>query len=754
MRDVGMNAEAAKKMGWLANVGAAPYVATVFLSASLVFLVQPMFAKMATPLLGGAPAVWNVSLVCFQAALLAGYAYAHLLARVRSVKTQVIVHAALLLVAALALPLSISTLFGTPDPSQPVLWLAGTFLVSIAPPFAIISATAPLIQNWYARSGRPDAADPYHLYAASNVGSLVGLAAYPLLIEPLLSLPVQTHLWALGYGVLSLCLITSGTLAFRSSQMHTATTAQAAAHTVPALPAAYVWRERMTWLLLAAVPSGLLLGVSTHISTDVAAAPFLWAPPLMAYIATFIIVFSKTPLISTKTVSRYLPHIIACAIGLIATQSIIRVPLVIGIGVHVLALFMVSLCLHGRMADLRPQASRLTEFYLLMSAGGVIGAAIVALLAPVTFKGVWEYPLMLGAALLLRPSSETILASASKGRVFIAAILVFAGFVVFTGQIDVDMDPAVYRIGVILMMAIAILGFESRVVPVAALTGALFIGWTGNPAKNSVSERGFFGVVKTVEWKEQNLRLMMHGTTLHGAQRINDSARPTPLTYYHDDAPIGQAFIAMKPTAKTIGVVGLGVGSVACHAAPGQSFTYYEIDPLVADVARDASRFTFLSTCTPDAPIVLGDARVTLGAAETGKFDVLLLDAFSSDAVPAHLLTREAMALYLSRLSENGVLIFHISNRHLALMPTLARVGAAEGAVMISQNFNNGAQASVNGPIPSDVVVLARTDAALAPINANGLWEPLTADNGRAWSDAYSNVIGAMIERHRAPKAD
>ncbi len=364
------------------RVGAAPFVATVFLSAGSVFLVQPMFAKMATPRCSAGRRPWNVSLVCFQAALLAGYAYAHLLARVKNVRVQVGTHALFLMLASFCLPLSVSGLFGMPDTTRPALWLIGTFAISIAPPFAVISATAPLIQSWYARSGRSDAADPYHLYAASNAGSLIGLAAYPLLMEPFTRLGMQTEIWSLGYFALAALLISCGLLTAAGSAQ--AATLPAQAHTA-AGNGATIWKQRLTWLALSAVPSALLVGVTTHISTDVASAPFLWAPPLMAYIGTFIIVFSTRPLISPCGGTEYMPSLRRIGAALLVANKGALNTLSCWPLLHLAGLFMVALALHGEMAARRPDASRLTEFYLIMSAGGVLGSAFSGLLAPVIF---------------------------------------------------------------------------------------------------------------------------------------------------------------------------------------------------------------------------------------------------------------------------------------------------------------------------------------------------------------------------------
>ena len=733
------------------RVGAAPFVATVFLSAGLVFLVQPMFAKMATPLLGGAPAVWNVSLVCFQAALLAGYAYAHLLARVKNVRVQVGTHALFLMLASFCLPLSVSGLFGMPDTTRPALWLIGTFAISIAPPFAVISATAPLIQSWYARSGRPDAADPYHLYAASNAGSLIGLAAYPLLMEPFTRLGMQTELWSLGYFALAALLISCGLLTAAGSAQ--AATLPAQAHTA-AGNGATIWKQRLTWLALSAVPSALLVGVTTHISTDVASAPFLWAPPLMAYIGTFIIVFSTRPLISHAAALKYMPFALIGAALLVANKGALNIGLVPGLLLHLAGLFMVALALHGEMAARRPDASRLTEFYLIMSAGGVLGSAFSGLLAPVIFPRVYEYPLLLCAALLLYPARDTWREGWTRDRLGIAIVLAVGVMLAVVQRLVPALQDS--RISGSEILLLCALFFRTRrFLPVTLVAVAFLLGKVDYSERELAIERGFFGVVRTYDVESANVRIMTHGTTIHGSEPLNEYGPPTPLTYYQAATPIGQTFAALAPEVHTVGVVGLGVGSVACYREPGQAYTFFEIDPIVVHMAKDPSLFTFLSECAPGERIVLGDARITLADEPAGAFDLLLLDAFSSDAIPAHLLTREAMALYLSRLSDDGVILFHISNRHMDLSPVVARIGSAEGAVMLYQFFQpDPADPAQKGAQASQVVMLARNPEALARFRADRRWTALEADGERPWSDDYSNIVGTLVSTyaHRREK--
>jgi hypothetical protein len=720
------------------------FAVTVFTSAALVFLVQPMFARMATPLLGGSPNVWNVSLVCFQAGLLAGYAYAHLLSRlVKSVRHQLGVHGALLLAAALVLPFELSGLFGPPDPQRPALWLIGVFAVSIAPPFAIISATAPLVQAWYARTGREDARDPYYLYAASNAGSLLGLTTYPLLLEPLAPLAAQAGAWSLGYGALCLMLIGCGLVAARGPGLPAGAPAVINAST-GAGQRACRWRQRLRWLVLAFVPSSLLLGATTHIATDVASAPFLWAPPLFLYIASFVIVFARKPVVTSAAMRHLVPLFAGLALFSLAKAS--GIPTLLSFGVHLAALFIVAVGCHGLLAESRPEAGRLTEFYLLLSLGGVAGGAFNALAAPVLFDSIAEYPLMLVAAVLLMPNPLIGGFVRTLAAIVIAICAVILAFFVPKVPILADDEVRAFFWLLVAGLVAICLGYTSRI---AGCVGSLAL-WgivaAASPTADSLyTERGFFGVVRVQE--RLGYRLMVHGTTLHGAQSLNPEDAWRPATYYAPETPIGQVFNAhIRPGRAAM--IGLGVGSVACYAWPEQEYVFFEIDPIIARIATDPDYFTFISDCAPEAQIVLGDGRLMLGEEPDASFDLVLVDAFSSDSIPAHLLTREAVELYLSKVGDDGAVLIHVSNRYLALETAVARIAAdlgVPGRVKFETPDNMDApdfRAQASG-----VVALARTDEALTGLNLATGWTNLEADGGRPWTDDYSNIAGAMWDR-------
>ena len=727
----------------LGRFGVLPYALTVFLSAALVFLVQPMFAKMAMPVLGGSPSVWNVSLVCFQGALLAGYIYAHILNKLPSFKGQIAIHAAVLFLAALVLPFGLTTAFGDPNPSAPTLWLIGVFALSIAPPFAAISATAPLLQAWYARSGREDAGDPYYLYAASNAGSLIGLVAYPLLMEPLMSLAGQTSAWSWGYGFLALGLIGCGALASISGRGVLPVTAPPQTTTSESKTDQNIWLQRLYWLALAFVPSSLLVGATTHISTDVAAAPFLWAPPLIVYIGSFIVVFSNAGPSALKSSTKALPFAVAAV--LMFLPGTLGSPTMVQFAFDLIVLTLAAIVCHGAMAEDRPEVGRLTEFYLIMSLGGVLGGGFNALVAPVIFNTVLEYPLMLALVLFARPVSEKGFPHAARMMAGIA-VLIAAGVALLASLRSGAFPHLVNVIFLMIPIVIICVTSRNRYAPGIAALAAAFTGLFVHPyvQAGSHAERSFFGVARVVDL--DGYRLMMHGTTLHGAQRLEDKINPAPLAYYHDTVPIGQVFNAWEADAKTVGVIGLGAGAVACQTTRKQDVVFYEIDPLVAKLAQDESKFQFLSSCTPDARIVLGDGRLTIQDEPEGYFDLLLLDAFSSGSVPTHLLTREAVQIYFSRMSEDGVVVLHISNRYLDLPGVVARIAAEEGLVAKYQKFTNRSERSID-ILPSQVAILARSEEALARLEGDERWHPLVSDGKRAWTDDYTNVIGAMLDQ-------
>jgi hypothetical protein len=737
------------------------FAVTVFSSAALVFMVEPMITKLVLPLLGGGPSVWNTSLAFFQAALLAGYAYAHGLQRLRSLKAQAAVHGAVLLAAALALPLRITTLAGPPSSIHPTLWLLAVLALSIGAPFAALSATAPLVQAWHARTlGQGDGREPYGLYAASNLGSLLALLAYPLFVEPGLTLHAQRLSWSGGYlAFILLMAALAATLVRTKDGVDEAPAADRGA--------APSWRGRIAWLVLAAIPSSLMLGVTTYLTTDVASAPFIWVLPLALYLATFIIAFQDRPAIpSDVTLALQALSVAGCAVLLPFTNK----SFVIQLPVHLASFFFTALMCHQALVARRPQPERLTEFYFWMSLGGVVGGAFNAFAAPVVFNDVWEYPLVLALACLVRPwnaekpMAPLVWALLVLGVVSALAVPVANTFVaphvfarpVIGGFTQVELARTLV---LALLAAAAISAFllRERGLLFFAVTAVVSIGAASAADRTNTTQtwRSFFGVLKQSQTVVPALggpvRMLAHGTTLHGAEAQSPALACNPLVYYARQAPIGQVFMAQQAAkpALEIGAVGLGTGSVSAYVRPADRLTFFEIDPLVVRISTDPRHFAYTSRCAK-GPVryVLGDARLTLEGQPPGRFDILLIDAFSSDAVPTHLLTVQAVRGYLTHLKPDGVLILHLSNRNLELNKPAMAVAQAAGGYALIQHYRPGASADRTGwPSPQDAVIVGRTPQALALFAADHRWRRTDPTAVRPWTDDYVNLVGALYRR-------
>jgi hypothetical protein len=730
---------------WLAP---ALYGATLFASALLLFVVQPMFAKMVLPRLGGAPSVWSVAMVFFQGALLVGYGYAHVLSRALAPGRAALVHLIVLAVAALTLPIGIAAGFERPPESGVAFWLVGLFAASIGLPFVVLSASAPLLQNWFAASGHRQAGNPYVLYAASNLGSFAALLAYPFLIEPLLPLRDQARLWSIGFAALAALVALAGLLVARRPA---AAVAAANTDAPPSLA------DCLRWMALAAVPSGLVIAVTSFVTTDVAAAPFLWVVPLAMYLATFVAVFRERPWFDHATVVRLAPTAVAPVAATLL--GIIKPHWLAAIGFNLLAFAILMLVCHGELYRRRPAPAHLTTFYLWISVGGAIGGAFAGLLAPYVFSNTYEYPILIAVALLALPGTFAggAVAFLRQAGPFLAAAAAIALARVAAGSELPDFADIICKVATVLLVAFIFLR-RKRPAQVFALVVLAFVltgAWT--PGLNRIeTSRSFFGVHQVIDTGDGTFRVLMHGTTIHGAERLRDdngvavTDRPEPLTYYYAGGPISEAIEATRAAHGALGavaVVGLGAGSLACHRKASEDWTFYEIDPQVARIARDPRLFRFVPTCAPSAAIVLGDARLTL-AASSARYDLIILDAFSSDTVPVHLLTQEAFAIYLARLAPHGVLVVHISNRHLDLAPVVAAAGAANGLIALRRDVQIGNLVSAKFRASSSVVVLARDAADLGRLASEPGWQRLAPSAAiPAWTDDYSNILGAMIRR-------
>jgi len=720
------------------DMGHAMFVVAVFISAALVFLVQPMVAKLVLPLLGGSPAVWNTCMAFFQMALLAGYLYAHLLQRLRSVRTQAFVHLGVLLAAALVLPLQISGLLGDPDTNRPILWLLGVLALSIGAPFAVLSATAPLIQAWRARLAAPDdKREPYALYAASNLGSLLALIGYPLLVEPTLTLHSQRLTWSLGYGVFVLAIGSLALLAIRSAGR---------APPAPMAEAAPVrWIDRLAWIALAAAPSSLMMGTTTYLSTDVASAPFLWVAPLALYLLTFIIAFQTKPLIG-RDLALVLQGAAAAACAYMLPFQTNDIMLLLA--VHLSAFFLTALVCHQALVARRPPASQLTEFYLWMSVGGVIGGAFNAFLAPVIFNSVIEYPLVLVLAAFARPIGPRTL-PLWRWLLFVVAMATAISAAILVSFLGAGV--VVKSLLTVTMIAAFVLRANSIVF--AGLLAILIVSanMVGDRVEVLQTWRSFFGVVRQSRVDVPNfangIMMLSHGTTLHGAQAPAGPFGCKPLLYYAEETPIGQVFVKTKAERPmiAIGAVGLGTGTVSTYVRPTDRLTFFEIDPLMVKIASDPKHFSYINQCA-DGPIdfVLGDARLTVSRQANDQFDILLIDAFSSDAVPAHLLTVEAVKTYLTKIKPDGIVILHLSNRNLDLRNPAQAVAIAAGGHALLQHHDADPDKPFLWESSEDALIIARNEAALAPYISDPKWTRAVA-TVRPWTDDYTNLLGSMI---------
>ncbi|MGF3021952.1 spermidine synthase [Methylobacterium aquaticum] len=743
----------------LARLQVPAVAAALLLSAFLLFSVQPMFTKMVLPSLGGSPATWSVALVVFQALLLGGYVYAHLLARWLGTRTALALHLGLMLVAALSLPIGLPAGWGHPPAESQALWLVGLFVTAVGLPFFALSANGPLLQAWFARSGHPRAGNPYFLYAASNIGSFAALVAYPVLIEPVLPLRLQAEAWLGGFVLLGLLIVVSGLASSGGSTFGDVAAAGSdkVGRAAPA-SAAPGWRRRGAWIGLALVPSGLLVSVTAHISTDVAAAPFLWVLPLALFLLTFVIAFRD----GMGLPGGILLRIQVWGTALALASFVVGLGLWGGLALHLGLFFVSALICHATLYHLRPAPDRLTEFYVCVSLGGVLGGIACGLVAPLVFSRVVEYPLLIVAALACRPgffsgsvrvwiaeAGPSALAGAGAG-----AVMLLAGLL-----LEVAALPQLLALGGAALLA-ANWRNPCRLTSAGVLALAASLAATQTGAAASV--RSFFGVHRITTTSDGQVRLLMHGTTIHGAMRLTDpdgtaaDGSPEPLLYFAPDGAIGTAIRASREarggSLGSVAVVGLGTGILACHRTNGEAWRYYEIDPAVARIARDPAQFRFLSECGPDMPVVLGDARLTLAHAP-GELGLLMIDAFSSDAIPAHLLTREALALYLEKLSPNGVLVMHITNRHLDLSRIVARVGAEFGlsTYVARETFPFD---PVRFRAAGTVAALARDPAHLGGLAADPAWQRIAPDmNRRPWTDDFSNILQAMADKLAVPRA-
>jgi hypothetical protein len=733
------------------NLLLAAFSAAIFISAALLFVVEPMFTKMVLPRLGGAAAVWSVAMVFFQATLLAGYAYAHLLTRFAPGRGSVLIHLAVLLIACLALPLHLAGGWGQPPSRGEAFWLLGLFAASIGLPFFALAANGPLMQAWFVRTDHPSARDPYFLFAASNVGSFLALISYPTVVEPFLRLREQTWLWTVGFYVLILLIAACGLLLLRSANL-SPPAATARSETAPP-----TWRDRLAFVGIAAVPSGLLLAVTLHISTDAAAVPLFWVLPLAIYLLTFVIAFQSRPVVPHSLVVKVFPFVILALAGLMIINPFSTIiELVV---VHLTAFFVIALLCHGELARRRPAPKYLTAFYMRISAGGAIGGIAVGLIAPQAFNWVAEYPLLIALSVLCMPGLAVPTKGAGQYLLFGALALAAAVLTILMSS-GPKLDDNLITLFIGALLGLTVYFWRAPLAFAAIIAFVLVLGhYQYSDAIDNFVVRNFFGVLAAAETSDGRFRLLWHGGTGQGAQRIRDrdgnpvAGPPEMISEFQAGAGIAQTFDAVRARVGgpiSYAVVGLGTGSLTCQARPEDSAIYYELDPDVIRIALDPKLFNFVSECRPDIPIVQGDARLTIANAADASYDLILVDAFIGAAIPIHLLTREAMAVYLRKLKPNGIVAMHVSNYHLELATVVAGVANANGA--ITRLYDGGdvpEDASEQKWVPI-VAAVARKDEDFGALAKSRFWPVLPPDPAqRVWTDDYSNVPGALVRRLR-----
>ncbi len=735
----------------------AVYTSAIFVSALLLFSVQPLFTKMVLPRLGGSPAVWSVAMVFFQSLLLAGYSYAHFLMQIKNRAVPVAVHLVLLVLALSTLPLSIAGSFGEPPTSGYAFWLLALFAVSIGLPFFALAANNPLLQAWFVRTGHPAGPDPYFLYASSNIGSFLALLSYPVLLEPMFTLRTQNLIWTAGYGLLILLIAGCAALLLRSPAL-----AAADAQTEETDAPAPSWMLRARWIFLAAVPSGLLIAVTAHISTDVAAAPLLWVLPLSLYLLTWVLVFQSRPLLPHRWMLLAQPLAIAGVVVLLAFGG--EQNLLLTLGGHQLCFFVIAMACHGELARTRPAAKYLTGFYVALSFGGMVGGLFAGLIAPYAFSWVAEYPILLALTALCRPSAgnERLPRWSRWYWPFLAVLAVaLIGLSYSAGTISAWLeDHRVWVAGSVgVLAALLALALNASRWKIFATVVVALVLIRLYPADEGRVEtvRSFFGVHKIVVTPHGQYHVLMHGTTIHGAEKFlnNDgtpvTGRPEPITYYHKDGGIGQAITAVrerKGAPLRVAVIGVGSGTLACASEPGETWKFFEIDQTMVDTARDPKYFNYIENCEPDLKPVIGDARLTFAKEPDGIYDLIIVDAYSSDAIPIHLATEEAMKIYKDKLAPQGAVVMHVSNRHLELASVI--VGIADANDLKSWVYSEDSGRDDEYIFATSVVVSAREEADVGKLASSDQWAETEADETqRVWTDDYSNVLGAVWRRLR-----
>jgi hypothetical protein len=729
-----------------------------------------MVGKMLLPYLGGAAAVWTTCVLFFQFMLLLGYVYAHLLSRIDDTRKQMIIHALVLLLPLAFLPIRFGTVSSEALSLHPSVRLLLLLMASTAVPFFVISTTAPLVQSWFSRSTHEASRDPYFLYSASNAGSLLALMAYPFFVEPRFGVSDQTRLWAGGYLVLVLLLILT-TLAvceglksaqiLRPSPFIEALPYRArASHPLPDGEGRKENKQRLFWLAAAFVPSALMLAVTNHIAENIGSMPFLWIVPLALYLLTFILAFAHRSSVSSARVSRLIPAVLLGIFPLVAAGVVAPPGLNwIVIGLHLLLLYCGALLCHTKLAESRPDPQHLTEFYFWIALGGVLGGVFTATLSPLLFNTVLEYPLIVALLPFFRTGrlarSASATASLNKKSNFTFPIIfgtaIVATWLVFRFiHLDSDTNAVALAHTALLFVAYKQKNYVQRFAwafAVLIMAYAFILPGYIDGASRVYAGRNFFGVKKVVDDQTAHLRKFLHGDTIHGIESTEADRAGQPLSYYYPGGSVSDVVETLRARnkAQRFGVLGLGTGTMASYADAAHHVTFFEIDPSVEPIARHF--FTFLPRCGSNCDVVIGDGRLQLEHMTDSNFDLLLLDAFSSDSVPTHLLSREAVHLYLRKLTPDGILMFHVSNRYLNVEKLVASLVSDSNLVAYSR-FDDAGLLRNAGKSSANHVIAARHAEDLEAIGKRPGWNRLVPPSDfHAWTDDYSNLV-SLIRWH------
>ncbi|MEZ6141317.1 MAG: fused MFS/spermidine synthase [Zavarzinella sp.] len=769
------------------------FACTLLFSAMLLFSIQPIVGRLLLPKLGGSPAVWTTCLVFFQATLLAGYLYCHILTKYCSRVLQVIIHLLLATLCFFTMPIQAST-SAVPD-SYLSVWLLKELVKTVGFPLFIVAITSPLLQKWFTYTNHRKANDPYFLSVVSNAGCMLVLIAYPFWLEVRYGLSEQVKLWQYLYVAFLIALVFTGI--YVGCQRPGKIISQDGNHTDAESTTSRQSSHWGYWLLLAFIPASLLSGVTQAITTDIAPVPMLWLLPLILYLLTFIIAFLPNFQIPIRWLDKAL---CICMIAWVVTYlSGAAEPVTVVVAIHLISFFLAALVCHVRLSNVRPTTDRLTHYYLLMSLGGVLGGAFNAFMAPLLFRhlGFWEYPIFLVAPLLLRASKDKLITWKSIIPVLLFLCLVVG--LIYTAQLALFTRwlgnlPADFPLPASMVRTTIVVGFPSVIaylfvqkplhyalgLSIIILANLLSPGIQG---KVVYLERSTLGQVKITLSPDHKLYQMVHGNTVHGRQRIQ--TRPEyvaayaqifcvqhplmqaclqhaayrkwddigrPLAYYYPTGPAGKVFEQYNSRfhqSRNIGVVGLGTGALVHYARPNEDWTVFELDPVVIKLAQKGTYFRYLQQSRAHhLKMIVGDARIRMAEIPDHHFDLLVLDAFSSDAIPTHLITQEAFALYLQKLRPGGVILLHISNLHFDLAPVVARIAQAQTpplAMRLNDDLVVSDTAQKEGKFPSRWVILARSeqDFGWLATPMSGFTQ-YRSRSGKLWTDDRVDLWSAI----------